>query len=66
VRYYREAYQKSKTPVISFGLAHAELNKGNIKEAKKVLRKLSEKENELESYHIDELNKLKQKIEALK
>jgi len=66
VKYYREAYQKSKNPVISFGLAHAELNKGNVEEAKKVLQILSEKENELESYHIDELNKLKQKIETLK
>jgi tetratricopeptide (TPR) repeat protein len=66
VKYYREAYQKSKNPVISFGLAHAELNKGNIEEAKKVLQILTEKENKLEPYHIDELNKLKQKIEALK
>ena len=66
VKYYREAYRKSKDPVISFGLVYAELNKGNIKEGKKVLQILSERENELEPYHITELNKLKQKIEAVK
>ena len=66
VKYYREAYQKSKDPVISFGLAYAELNKGNIKEGKKILQSLSKKENELEPHHLDELNRLKQEIEALK
>ena len=66
VKYYREAYQKSEDPVISFGLAYAELNKGNIEKGKKVLQVLSERKNELEPYHITELNKLKQKIEALK
>lgn len=66
VKYYREAYRKSKDPVISFGLAYAELNKGNIKGGKKVLQILSKRKNELEPYHITELNKLKKQVEALK
>lgn len=65
VKYYREAYQQSEDPVISFGLVYAELNKGNIEEVKKVLQILSKRKNELEPYHITELNKLKKKVEAL-
>ena len=64
VKYYREAYKISDNPVIPFGLAYAELNKGNIKEVKKVLQILTKKKHELEPYHITELNKLKQKIKT--
>ena len=65
VNYYREAYEKSKHPDTALGLACAELNKGNIGEGKKVLQILSEKQNELEPYHLNELNRLKQEIEEL-
>ena len=65
VNYYREAYEKSKHPDIALGLACAELNKGNIGEGQKVLQILSEKQNELEAYHLNELNRLKQEIDKL-
>jgi hypothetical protein len=57
--------ENPKIPLFPFGLAYAELNKGNIEKGKKILQTLSKKENELESYHRNELNRLKQKIEAL-
>jgi hypothetical protein len=65
VHFYREAYLKSKHPDIVLGLACAILNKGDIEEGRKVLETLSQNEKDLEPYHLNELNRLNQEIEAI-
>lgn len=63
VKYYREAYENSSHPDIALGLACAEMNNGNTDEGKKILEILSKKQDELDPYHINELNRLKHEIE---